>query len=65
MKAFLPDIDQWFQSFSCVDIKFVNQAVTGNDLVQDIYVDTITKIRVLKKVPKHCVFPWRKVYRTK
>ena len=51
--------------FLCLDKKFVNQAVTGNDLMQDIYVNTITKIRVLKKVPKHCVFPWLKVYRTK
>ena len=44
---------QWFQCPLCVDVKSVNKATTGNDLVLDNCVNTaISIIRVLKRVPK-------------
>ena len=42
----------WFQCPSCVDVKSVNKATIGNDLVPDNYVITaISNVRVLKRVP--------------
>ena len=44
---------QWFQCLLCVDVKSVEKATIGNDIVLDNYVNTaISKVRVLKKVPK-------------
>ena len=44
---------QWFQCPLCVDIKSVNKATIGNNLVLDNYVNTaISNIRILKRVPK-------------
>ena len=43
---------QWFQCPICVDVKSVNKATIGNDLVLDNYVNTaISNVRVLKRVP--------------
>ena len=42
----------------CVDVKSVNKATIGNDLVLDNYVKTtISNVRVLKRVPKDSRFP--------
>ena len=50
---------QYFPFPLCVDVKSVNKAVIGNDLVLDNYVNTaISNVRVLKST-------WRKVCRTK
>ena len=49
---------QWFQSPLCVDVKSVNKATVGNDLVLDNYVNTvISNVRVLKRVPKDSRVP--------
>ena len=42
----------------CVDVKSVNIATIGNDLVLDNYVITaISNVRVLKRVPKNSRVP--------
>ena len=42
----------------CVDVKSVNKATIGNDLVLDNYVKTtISNVRVLKRVPKDSRVP--------
>ena len=44
---------QWFQGPLCVDVKSVNKATIGNDLVLGNYVNTaISNVRVLKRVLK-------------
>ena len=44
---------QWFQCPLCVDVKSVNKATTGNELVLENCVNTaISIVRVLKRVPK-------------
>ena len=49
---------QWFQCPLCVDVKSVNKATIGNDLVLDNYVNTaISNVRVLKRVPKNSRVP--------
>ena len=49
---------QWFQFSLCVDVKSVNKATIGNDLVLDNYVNTaISNVRVLKRVPKDSRVP--------
>ena len=49
---------QWFQCLLCVDVKSVNKAAIGNDLVLDNYVNTaISNVRVLKRVPKDSRVP--------
>ena len=49
---------QWFQRPLCVDVKSVNKATIGNDLVLDNYVNTaISNVRVLKRVPKDSRVP--------
>ena len=49
---------QWFQCPLCVDVKSVNKATIGNDLVLDNYVNTaISNVRVLKRVPKDSRVP--------
>ena len=49
---------QWFQCPLCVDVKSVNKATIGNDLVLDNYVNTtILNVRVLKRVPKDSRVP--------
>ena len=49
---------QWFQCLLCVDVKSVNKATIGNDLVLDNYVNTaISNVRVLKRIPKDSRVP--------
>ena len=49
---------QWFQCPLCVDVKSVNKATIGNDLVLDNYVNTaISNVRILKIVPKDSRVP--------
>ena len=49
---------QWFQCPLCVDVKSVNKATIGNDLVLDNYVNTaISNVRVLKRAPKDSRVP--------
>ena len=49
---------QWFQCPLCVDVKSVDKATIGNDLVLDNYVNTaISNVRVLKRVPKDSPVP--------
>ena len=49
---------QRFQCPLCVDVKSVNKATIGNDLVLDNYVNTaISNVRVLKRVPKDSRVP--------
>ena len=49
---------RWFQCPLCVDVKSVNKATIGNFLVLDNYVNTaISKVRVLKRVPKDSRVP--------
>ena len=49
---------QWFECPLCVDVKSVNKATIGNDLVLDDYVNTaISNVRVLKRVPKDSRVP--------
>ena len=49
---------QWFQCTLCVHVKSVNKATISNDLVLDSYVNTaISKVRVLKRVPKDSRVP--------
>ena len=49
---------QWFQCPLYVDVKYVNKATIGNDLVLDNYVNTaISNVRVLKRVPKDSRVP--------
>ena len=49
---------QWFQCPLCVDVKSVNKATIGNDLVLDNYVNTaISIVRVLKRVSKDLRVP--------
>ena len=49
---------QWFQCPLCVDVKSVNKATIGNDLVLDNYVNTaISNVRVLKRVLKDSRVP--------
>ena len=50
--------NQWFQCPLCVDVKSVNRATIGNDLVLDNFVNTaISIVRVLKRVPKDSRVP--------
>ena len=50
--------NQWYQCHLCVDVKFVDKATIGNDLVLDNYVNTaISNVRVLKRVPKDSRVP--------
>ena len=49
---------QWFQCPLCLDVKSVNKATIGNDLVLELYVNiAISNVRVLKSVPKDSRFP--------
>ena len=49
---------QWFQCSLCVDVKSVNKATIGNELVLDNYVNTaISNVRVLERVPKDSRVP--------
>ena len=49
---------QWFQCPLCVDVKSVNKATKGNDLVLENYVSTaISNVQVLKRVPKDSRVP--------
>ena len=49
---------QWFQFPLCVDIKSVNKATKGNDLVLDNFVNTaISNVRVLRRVLKDSRIP--------
>ena len=49
---------QWFQCPLCVDVKSVNKATIGNDLVLDNFVNTaISNVRVLKRVAKDSRVP--------
>ena len=49
---------QWFQCPLCVDVKSVNKATIGSDLVLDNYVNTaISNVRVLKRVTKNSRVP--------
>ena len=49
---------QWFRCPLCVDVKSVNKATIGNDLVLDNYVNTaISNVRVIKRVPKDSRVP--------
>ena len=49
---------QWFQCPLCVDVKSVNKATIGKDLVLDNYVNTaISNVRVLKRVTKDSRVP--------
>ena len=49
---------EWFQCPLCVDVKSVNKATIGNDLVLDNYVNTaISNVRVLTRVPKDLRVP--------
>ena len=49
---------QWFQCFLCVDVKNVNKATIGNELVLDNYVNTaISNVRVLERVLKDSCVP--------
>ena len=57
---------QWFQCPLSMDVKSVNKATIGNDLVLNNYVNTaISNVQVLKRVPKDSRVPWWKVCRTK
>ena len=48
----------WFQCLLCVDVKSVNKAAIGNDLVLDNYGNTsISNVRELKIVPKDSRVP--------
>ena len=49
---------QWFQCRLCVDVKSVNKATIGNDLVLENDVNTaISNVRVLKRVLKDSRVP--------
>ena len=49
---------QWFQCPLCVDVKSVNKATIGIDLVLGNYVNTaISNVRLLKRVPKDSRVP--------
>ena len=49
---------QWFQCLLCVELKSVNKATIGNDLVLDNYIITaISNVRVLKRIPKDSRVP--------
>ena len=49
---------QWFQCPLCVDVKSVNKATIGNDLVLDNCLNTaISNIGVLKRIPKNSLVP--------
>ena len=50
--------NHWFQCPLCVDVKSVNKATIGNDLVLGNYVNTaISNVRVLKRVSKDSRVP--------
>ena len=49
---------KWFLCPLCVDVKSVNKATIGKDLVLENYVNTATsKVPVLKRVPKDSRVP--------